>query len=248
MKIRKRDGRIVAFDDSKITDAIFAAAQAVGGADREMAVEITLCVLKCLKAENQEVVDVEHVQDIVEKVLIKKGHAKTAKSYILYRAKRTDIRNARSELMDTVAEILKETDRDNANISNSPSAKMLQIASAASREYYLNRVIPEEMAAAHKRGDIHIHDLDFYGKTLNCLNIPLGRLLHEGFNNGHGYYSTKRFFRRIFERAKEIGVPYIRVSGATLSEGSWHYQSVWNVGGGRNLYDVDTREWGSATS
>ena len=64
---------------------------------------------------------------------------------------------------------------------------MLQIASAASREYYLNRVIPEEMAAAHKRGDIHIHDLDFYGKTLNCLNIPLGRLLHEGFNNGHGY-------------------------------------------------------------
>ena len=92
--------------------------------------------------------------------------------------------------MDTVAEILKETDRDNANISNSPSAKMLQIASAASREYYLNRVIPEEMAVAHKRGDIHIHDLDFYGKTLNCLNIPLGRLLHEGFNNGHGYYST----------------------------------------------------------
>ena len=84
MKIRKRDGRIVAFDDSKITDAIFAAAQAVGGADREMAVEITLCVLKCLKAENKEVVDVEHVQDIVEKVLIKKGHAKTAKSYILY--------------------------------------------------------------------------------------------------------------------------------------------------------------------
>ena len=52
----------------------------------------------------------------------------------------------------------------------------------------------------------------------------------------------------MFERAKEIGVPYIRVSGATLSEGSWHYQSVWNVGGGRNLYDVDTREWGSATS
>ena len=76
MKIRKRDGRIVAFDDSKITDAIFAAAQAVGGADREMAVEITLCVLKCLKAENQEVVDVEHVQDIVEKVLIKKAMPK----------------------------------------------------------------------------------------------------------------------------------------------------------------------------
>ena len=68
------------------------------------------------------------------------------------------------------------------------------------------------------------------------------------FNNGHGYYSAKRFFRRMFEHGKEIGVPYIRFTGATLSEGSWHYQSVWNVGGGRNLYDVDTREWGSATS
>lgn len=68
------------------------------------------------------------------------------------------------------------------------------------------------------------------------------------FNNGHGYYSAKRFFRKMFERAKELGVPYIRFSGATLSEGSWHYQSVWNVGGGRNLYDIDTREWGSTTS
>ena len=52
----------------------------------------------------------------------------------------------------------------------------------------------------------------------------------------------------MFTRAAELGVPYIRFSGATLSEGSWHYQSVWNVGGGRNLYDLDTREWGSTTS
>ncbi len=68
------------------------------------------------------------------------------------------------------------------------------------------------------------------------------------FNNGHGYYSVKRFFRKMFERAKQQGVPYIRFSGATLSEGSWHYQSMWNVGGGKNLYDVNTREWGSTTS
>lgn len=68
------------------------------------------------------------------------------------------------------------------------------------------------------------------------------------FNNGHGYYSAKRFFWKMFEKAAALDVPYIRVSGATLSEGSWHYQSVWNVGGGKNLYDLDTREWGSATS
>jgi len=68
------------------------------------------------------------------------------------------------------------------------------------------------------------------------------------FNNGHGYYSTKRFFGKMFKKAKELGVPYIRFTGATLSEGSWHYQSIWNGGGGKNLYDAETREWGSTTS
>ncbi|QCX40532.1 hypothetical protein FF125_19560 [Aureibaculum algae] len=68
------------------------------------------------------------------------------------------------------------------------------------------------------------------------------------FNNGHGYYSAKRFFRKMFEKADEYGIPSIRFTGATLSEGSWHYQSIWNVGGGKNLYDLETREWGSTTS
>jgi hypothetical protein len=68
------------------------------------------------------------------------------------------------------------------------------------------------------------------------------------FNNGHGYYSAKRFFRKMFNRAAMHGIPSIRFTGATLSEGSWHYQSIWNVGGGKNLYDVETREWGSTTS
>tara|TARA_R100001369_G_scaffold76278_1_gene105409 strand:- start:5868 stop:8144 length:2277 start_codon:yes stop_codon:yes gene_type:complete len=68
------------------------------------------------------------------------------------------------------------------------------------------------------------------------------------FNNGHGYYSAKRFFGKMFNKANEYGLPSIRFTGATLSEGSWHYQSIWNVGGGKNLYDIDTREWGSTTS
>lgn len=68
------------------------------------------------------------------------------------------------------------------------------------------------------------------------------------FNNGHGYYSAKRFFGKMFERAEKLGIPPIRFTGATLSEGSWHYQSIWNVGSGKKLYDVDTRTWGSTTS
>jgi hypothetical protein len=85
-----------------------------------------------------------------------------------------------------------------------------------------------------------------------CLINGLGYYDFDGqeflFNNGHGYYSAKRFFRKMFERAAVHGIPSIRFTGSTLSEGSWHYQSIWNVGGGKNLYDVDTREWGSTTS
>lgn len=187
-KIKKRDGREVPFDDTKITDAIFKAARAVGGEDRETAVALTLDVLRMLKQQdNGRIFGVEDVQDIVEKVLIEKGHARTAKAYILYRDKRTRLRDARSELMDIVEDIIKETDRDNANVSNSPSAKMLQIASAASRSYYLTRLLDEDYSLAHRQGDIHIHDLDFYATTINCIQIPLERLLQEGFDNGHGY-------------------------------------------------------------
>lgn len=186
--IRKRDGRIVAFDVSKIAEAIFKAAKAVGGDDHDLAVELANVVVRFLVHSNpKDIPTVEGVQDAVEKVLIERGHAKTAKAYILYRDRRTRMREARSELMDIVEDILVETSRENANVGNSPSAKMLQIASAASRQYYLSRLIPEEMALAHQNGDIHIHDLDFYGKTLTCVQIPLDRLLANGFDTGHGY-------------------------------------------------------------
>ena len=192
-KIKKRDGREVSFDEAKITEAIYKAAKAVGGADKQLAMELTIDVLRYLKTEyNGGLFGVEEVQDAVEKILIEKGHAKTAKAYILHRDKRTRMRDAKSELMDAVAEILVETNRENANVSNSPSAKMLQIASSASKAYYLTRLIPEHISQAHLRGDFHIHDLDFYGKTLTCVQIPLKKLLESGFNNGHGYIRPPR--------------------------------------------------------
>jgi anaerobic ribonucleoside-triphosphate reductase len=186
--IRKRDGRIVEFNREKIVSAIFKAAKAVGGEDRQLAEELGEIVVQYLyKRLGSGIPTVEEVQDAVEKVLIETGHAKTAKAYILYRDRRTRLRDSKSELMDIVQDILVETSRENANVSNSPSAKMLQIASAASKKYYLTRLIPDEMSQAHLDGDIHIHDLDFYGKTLTCVQIPLGRLLANGFNNGHGF-------------------------------------------------------------
>ena len=189
MEIRKRDGRIVTFNAEKITDAIFKAAAAVGGSDRGIAENLTRQVIISLKEKAHSVIipTVEEVQDEVERVLIENGHARTAKAYILYRDRRTRIREGKSELMDVVKDILVETSRENANISNSPSAKMLQIASAASKQYYLSNLIPEEYSRAHEEGAMHIHDLDYYSKTLNCLQIDLSKLLQQGFNTGYGY-------------------------------------------------------------
>lgn len=187
-QIKKRDGRVVSFSKDKIARAIFLAAQGVGGSDFETAEILADKVFNYMLnlSSGNEIPHVEFVQDCVEKVLIEDGHAMTAKAYILHRDKRTRYREAKSELMDVVKEILVETSRENANVGNSPSAKMLQIASAASKQYYLNKVIPKEMAKAHLNYDIHIHDLDFYGKTLNCLQIDLTNLLAKGFNTGYG--------------------------------------------------------------
>lgn len=186
--ILKRDGREVEFDEKKVTDAIFKAAKSVGGEDKETAMEVTLGVIKLLKSKfNSEIISVENVQDAVEKALIEEGHAKTAKAYILYRDQRTRIRETRSGMMDAVSDVLKETSRENANVGHSPSAKVLQISEIASKEYYLNRAIPEKLSRAHVNGDFYIHDLGWYGKTMTCLQIPLAKLLKEGFNNGHGH-------------------------------------------------------------
>jgi len=188
-EIRKRDGRVVPFDPEKITDAIFKAARAVGGSDRGIAENLTRQVIENIKEKvpSGVIPAVEEVQDEVEVVLIENGHARTAKAYILYRDRRTRIRDGKSELMDVVKEILVETNRENANVNNSPSAKMLQIAMAASKQYYLSNLLPEEFARSHDEGALHIHDLDYYSKTLNCLQIDLSHLLKEGFNTGYGY-------------------------------------------------------------
>lgn len=101
-KIRKRDGRVVEFDQEKITRAIYKAAESVGGHNMELAQQLSNKVVEELKKRfsDQHIPAVEEVQDIVEKVLIENGHAKTAKSYILYRQKRKDIRESRSMLLD----------------------------------------------------------------------------------------------------------------------------------------------------
>jgi len=191
--ILKRDNREAQFDAGKITKCIDKAFEATGynGEAQYLSMKLTAEVLKKLDTEfSGKPFTVENVQDIVETVLIEGGYTKVAKAYILYRHRRTEIREAKSGLMDIVGEIIKETNRDNANVGNSPSAKVLQISEAASKSYYLNRALPEDEAERHNSGDIYIQDLSWYGKTLTCLQIPLGKLLKNGFSNGHGSIRT----------------------------------------------------------
>lgn len=96
-QIRKRDGTLVPFDRDKIATAIFKAAGAVGGADRNLAEDLAEAVAIFIARESGErLPTVEEIQDVVERVLIKTGHAKTAKAYILYREKRARIRRLRA--------------------------------------------------------------------------------------------------------------------------------------------------------
>ena len=100
-KVKKRDGRIVDFNQEKITEAVWKAANAVGGTDKSLAEQISnqiSAVLEVFFKDESQIPTVEQVQDLVEKILIEGGHAKTAKSYIIYRQKRADDRE-RKELM-----------------------------------------------------------------------------------------------------------------------------------------------------
>ena len=120
--IIKRDGRTVEFDLEKIAQAIFSAAQAMGGDNYDQAHALAQQVEELLEASGIESPTVEQVQDTVEKVLIENGHSQTAKSYILYRAERTRIREMNTSLMkiyeDLTFKNAAENDikRENANI------------------------------------------------------------------------------------------------------------------------------------
>ena len=194
-KIVKRDGRTVPFDVNKIADAIFKAAQVLGGRDRDMSVYLARQVeLYLLEICHNQIPTVEQIQDAVEKVLIEAGHARTAKEYILYRAERTRVRDMNTKLMKVYEDLTfkdakeNEVKRENANIDgNTAMGTMLKYGSEGAKEFYKMYVIDPKHVKAHEEGDIHIHDMDFYTLTMTCCQIDLVELLKDGFSTGHGH-------------------------------------------------------------
>ena len=199
--VRKRDGRIINFNEDRITRAIFLAATNVAEKenrrpDYRLAEELTQDVIKLINSKHSNgIPSVEDIQDAVVKVLIEKGHARISEEYIVYRTERSRVRNSKTRLMKAIEEITFEDandadiKRENANINgNTAMGTMLQYGSAVSKEFCKTHILKPEHSFAHDNGDIHIHDMDFLNMgTLTCCQIDIKKLFKGGFSTGHGF-------------------------------------------------------------
>jgi len=195
-KIQKRDGRIEKFHPEKITWAIFKAATACGGKDFEKAENLTTQVVDVVDLKYRESVPtVEQVQDVVEKVLIENGHAMTAKAYILYREKRKSSREINALIgatIDMFSDYLSDRDwniQENANTQKSINGLNNYVREAFTKKYWLYEIYPNEVRQAHENGDVHIHDLGFFGAY--CAGWDLRQLLTDGFGGVPGKVESR---------------------------------------------------------
>ena len=191
-KVRKRDGKIVSFDINKISDAII---KAFEGLDKEYDKNVIDFLALKVTAEFSEkikdnIVDVEDIQDAVESVLIKSNYDDVAKAYILYRKLHEKQRNMNSAMLDyknVVDSYLNVSDwrvKENSTVTYSVGGLILSNSGAITANYWLNEIYPEDIAAAHKNCDFHIHDLSML--TGYCAGWSLKQLIQEGLGGVPG--------------------------------------------------------------
>jgi anaerobic ribonucleoside-triphosphate reductase len=184
--IRKRDGTLVPYDNFKIANAIFKAAEAVGGKDFGLALGLAKEIEETMAARfhSNSIPAVEEIQDAVEKILIERGHARVAKAYILYREQHRRIRSTKDLLLDIVNTMdgyLKQEDwrvHENSNVNYSLGGLILHNSGAITANYWLENIYNHDIAEAHKNGDIHLHDLAMFSGY--CAGWSLRQLISEG--------------------------------------------------------------------
>ena len=193
--VRKRDGKLAEFDKTRIENAISKAMRAVGEGKKDTAIGITHIVLGELDEHFGEdgCPTVEEIQDIVEESIIRAGYARTAKAYILYRAKQNELRELAAGLSsdDMVEKYLMLDDwkiRENSNMSYSLQGLNNYISSNVISRYWTNRIYPQSVREAHNSGDLHIHDLAVLGPY--CVGWDLPDLLLSGFKGVSGKISS----------------------------------------------------------
>ncbi len=194
--VRKRDGKLEPFDQERITTAIWKAAKAVGGRDREQAKKISNQVVTELQSRFGEdgCPTVEEIQDLVEKMLIENGHAQTAKAYILYRKQHSDMRElaallSSADLVDQYLEVEDWRVKENSNMSYSLQGLNNYLSSTVIAKYWISRIYPTSIAESHFAGDIHIHDLGVLGPY--CVGWSISDLLLAGFGGVNGKIESK---------------------------------------------------------
>ena len=186
LHVVKRDGRKVEFNSQKIADAIKGASEEIAyGLKESEIIEITKDVIKEIENRELDEITVETIQNIVEDTLASLNYGEVSRTYSNYRQERTMVREIKSDLMKAIEKIGVETDRDNANVGNNFSSKLLRIASESNKWHNLASM-PKNLAKAHENGDLYYHDLDSYNLTTNCLHIPTREILERGFNTGYG--------------------------------------------------------------
>lgn len=191
-KVTKRDGRLVDFNQEKITNAILKAAKATGEfKDKKITKELTAKVLK--KIEKKTNISVEEIQDSVEDTLILSKYKKTAKAYIIYRDQHQKMREIENKsqisLIDKYLEKLDWQVKENSNMAYSLQGLNNYIASEVSKTYWLNKIYPKNIKEAHLSGDLHMHDLNLI--SVYCVGWDLVDLLTEGFTGVPGKVSSK---------------------------------------------------------
>jgi len=195
-QIVKRDRSYVPFKKEKIVLAIFKAATAVGGDDFTISEKLGDEVIALASERYPDgIADVEGIQDIVEKVLIEAGHAKTAKAFILYREKRRSARESNALIgatIDMFTEYLNDRDwqiNENANTQKSINGLNNYIREAFTKNYWLHEIYPEDIRNAHQAGELHLHDLGFFGPY--CAGWDLKQILTNGFGGVPGKVESK---------------------------------------------------------
>ena len=190
--IRRRDGSLAVFDRERIASALGRAGEATGEFGEEEARLLTAQVVKVLTHGHfpEGAPDIERIQDIVEQTLIAANHLQTARAYIAYRDQHHRLRQDRRTLVDVSASVNEYLDRAdwrvnaNANQGYSLGGLILNTSGKMIANYWLSHVYPPEIGAAHREGDVHIHDLDMLAGY--CAGWSLRTLLHEGLNGVPG--------------------------------------------------------------
>ncbi len=198
-KIRKRDGRVVDFDEDRIAIAAGKALRAAGTANdkiaRNIAGDVVAELLKKGFGEDGQVADIEQVQDLVEHAFIKRGLVKPAKAFILHRQQHRQIRDAKRLMMnvqDLVSDYLDQEDwrvNENSNSGYSYASLLNHVSGAVVANYTLANIYSPEIAEAHSGGDFHLHDLSC-GIVGYCAGWSLRDLLERGFQGRGGRASA----------------------------------------------------------